>query len=310
VFATAFAVNEVPERAETVPIGAPISNTRVYVLSADGAVAPVGVAGTLHIGGDAVAAGYLNQAALTSVKFAADPFHPGETMYDSGDLVRWRADGALEFLGRADDQVKIRGFRIEPGEIAGALLDHSAVKEAVVVPYSPTGESGDQRLVAYVVAHTAMDGATLRAHLASTLPEHMIPSDFIFLERLPLNANGKVDTRALPAPVHGSEVRTHAYAPPRTPLEEELTRIWEEALGVAPVSIHDNFFALGGHSLKATQIVSTIYQRLQVKIELKTMFTDPTVADIAAHIEAVDWIARPSRRGPSSGPLPPDLILQ
>jgi amino acid adenylation domain-containing protein len=310
VFATAFAVNDVPDHAETIPIGAPISNTRAYVLSRDGAVAPIGVAGTLHIGGDAIALGYLNQAALTSVRFGADPFHPGETMYDSGDLVRWRADGALEFLGRADDQVKIRGFRIEPGEIAGALLTHPAVRETIVVPYSPAGDGGDLRLVAYVVAGTAMDAATLRAHLSSTLPEHMIPSDFMFIERMPLNANGKIDTRALPPPIRGADARTQPYVAPRTTLEEDLARIWEEALGITPVGIHDNFFALGGHSLKATQIVSTIYQRLQVKLELKTMFTDPTIADIASHIEAVDWIAKPARRGPSSGPLPPDLILQ
>jgi acyl-CoA synthetase (AMP-forming)/AMP-acid ligase II/acyl carrier protein len=304
VFATSHAIDSISDDADTIPIGRPLSNTRVYVLDRGLRPVPVGVPGALYIGGDGTAIGYLNQPDLTARQFVADPFTHGQRLYASGDVVRWLADGTIEFLGREDDQVKIRGFRVEPGEVAGALLALPEIREAIVVPR----HDGEPRLCAYVVPHGDVEASALREALSRTLPEQMIPADFVVLDSLPLNANGKIDLKALPDPATAGERRRSTYVQPTSDLERTLCEIWEEALRVRPVGIHDNFFELGGHSLKATQIVSAIYQRLHVKLELKTMFTDPTVAEIAARIEAIEWASG----GPADpdGSVASDLILQ
>ncbi len=254
--------------AHGVPIGRPINNTEAYVLDERGQLLPVGVVGELYLGGAGLARGYVGDAVQTAEKFVPHAFakRAGERLYRTGDLVRWRADGELEFVGRVDEQVKLRGYRIEPGEIEQALKEHEAVQDAVVVVRS--GEE-EKRLVAYIAADTAAVTVNeLRAHLRERLPEYMVPWSFEYLERLPLNANGKVDRGALPEPLSSPEI-TGEYAPPRTATEEILADIWSQVLGVPRVGIHDDFFEAGGHSLKATQIISRIANDFKVQIRVR-----------------------------------------
>src|SRR6185436_13207428 len=220
------------------PIGRPIANTRVYVLDSEAQPVPVGVAGELQIGGLGLARGYRDRPELTRERFVDDPLdgRPGARRYRTGDLVRWRADGTLEYLGRGDDQVKVRGFRIELGEIESVLARHPRVREAVAVARETGGE---RRLVAYAVADPDECTATeLRAFVARTLPDYMVPDRVILLPALPLTPNGKVDRRALPDPVAAAPTERVA---PRTPVETTIAQIWEELLGVDKVSIERNF---------------------------------------------------------------------
>ncbi|HEX2188928.1 MAG TPA: amino acid adenylation domain-containing protein, partial [Longimicrobiaceae bacterium] len=239
------------------PVGRPIANARLYVLDPHFEPAPVGVPGEVFMAGLPVTRGYLGRPGLTAERFLPDPFRdePGARMYRSGDRGRWRADGTLEFVGRTDFQVKVRGFRIEPGEIEAALLEHPALVDAVVV--AREGGAGERRLVGYVVPEAAAEvtAAALRAHLKERLPEYMVPSAVVVLERLPLTANGKVDRRALPEP---EPATGEGYVAPRTPAEELVAGIWAEVLKVERVGATDDFFALGGHSLLATRVVSRL----------------------------------------------------
>ncbi|MBE4753772.1 AMP-binding protein, partial [Corallococcus sp. ZKHCc1 1396] len=244
------------------------------------------VPGELYLGGEGLARGYLGQPGLTAERFVPDGFSekPGARLYRTGDKVRWGRDGALEYLGRMDFQVKVRGFRIELGEVESALGEQPQVRDVVVVVREDA--PGDKRLVAYVVAQSGQtaDAATLRGALKGRLPEYMVPSAFVVLEALPLNANGKVDRKALPKPEAGAE-RTQKYVAPRTKTEEALTNLWAQVLGVKQVGIQDSFFELGGHSLLATQAVSRIRTAFNVELPLRALFEAPTVEELALKVE-------------------------
>jgi amino acid adenylation domain-containing protein len=282
---------------DSVPIGRPIANTRVYVLDQGLEPTPIGVAGELYIAGDGLARGYLNRPGLTAERFMACPFGTaGSRMYRTGDLARWRADGELEFLGRIDHQVKIRGHRIELGEVEAALLGHPGVAQAVAIVRED--EPGDKRLVAYVVAagDEAPDVGGLRAHLKQSLPDYMIPQAIVGLEALPLTPNGKIDRKALPVPEGRPEGLD--YVAPRTPVEETLAGIWAEVLKIDRVGVHDNFFELGGDSLLATRVLAIVRDRLGAELVLRSVFERPTPGGLADTIVTLRDAPVRSRRRP------------
>jgi len=271
-----------------VPIGRPITNTRLYVLDAGLHRVPRGVTGELYIGGVGVARGYLGRAALTAERFIADPFDAdgGGRLYRTGDLVRWNTEGQLEYLGRIDQQVKVRGFRIELGEVEAHLLAQPEVREAVVVANEgPAGVS----LAGYVSVHAGMqvDTAVLRERLGGALPGYMVPAALTVLDSLPLNSNGKIDRRALPSP---DFTQGQVYEAPRGEVEEALAQIWSEVLGVARVGRADNFFELGGHSLLAVQVTVRTRRHFDVTVSLRTVFEHRSLAEFAASV-AVDLSA-------------------
>ncbi|HEU4561930.1 MAG TPA: amino acid adenylation domain-containing protein, partial [Longimicrobium sp.] len=268
--------------AERVSIGRAIHNSAVYVLDRAGQPVPVGVAGELFIGGIAVARGYLGRPRLTAERFVPDPFgEPGARMYRTGDLCRWLPDGTLEYLGRSDFQVKVRGFRVEPGEIEARLAVHPGVREAVVLALDDG--AGGKRLVAYFVG-AALESEALRAHLAEQLPEYMVPAAFVRLETLPLNPNGKLDRKALPAP-DADAFAARDYEAPVGEVEQALAGIWSELLGVERVGRGDHFFDLGGHSLLAVRVVSHVRRALGVDASLGDLFERPVLADLARGLE-------------------------
>ncbi|APR77528.1 Siderophore biosynthesis non-ribosomal peptide synthetase [Minicystis rosea] len=262
-------------------IGKPIANVRIYIVDALLKPVPIGVAGELCIGGVGVARGYLNRPELTAEKLVASPFVPGERLYRTGDRARYRADGAIEFLGREDEQVKLRGFRIELGEIDAALRGHAGVLDAVTVLRE---EEGTSRLVAYIVPRlgAAPSATELRVFLEATLPPHMVPAVFVQLGAMPLTPNGKVDRRALPAPAR----EERAFVAPRGPVEEAIAGIFAEVLKVGDVGAHDGFFVLGGHSLVATQAVARIRDAFGIELPLRALFESPTPAALAAVVRA------------------------
>jgi amino acid adenylation domain-containing protein len=282
--------------AGPVTIGAPVWNTRAYVLDARLSPVPPGVPGELYLAGAQLADGYLHRGGLTADRFVADPFGgPGERVYRTGDLVRWTAAGELDYLGRTDEQVKVRGLRVEPGEIAAVAAEHPDVREAAVVLRED--RPGDQRLVAYVVGDAEPDA--LRDHVAAFVPRHLVPSAFVTLPELPRTPNGKLDRNALPVP----DPVTATAREPRDAREEILCGLFAAVLGVERAGIDDGFFDLGGHSLLATKLVSRIRAAFGAEIGIGDLFDAPTVAALAPRLSTAD-AARPALR-----PVPRPEVL-
>ena len=287
-----------------VPIGRPIANTRVYVLDRNFEPPPIGVPGEVFIGGEGLARGYLDKPDLTADRFIPDRFanEPGLRLFRTGDRGRYLADGNIEYLGRRDHQVKIRGFRIELGEIEEVLSDHPQVQETVVV--AATDERGERFLAAYVVlAEPKPTANDLRRYLQRLLPDYMTPSVFAVLETLPLTASGKVDRLALPKPDRGQSGLNEIFQEPRNPTEQLLTEVWAATLGCESISIYDDFFSLGGHSLMLARIASRIHDVFGVELPLRTLFAGPTVAEMSMQIES----ARSGRSAATDDPIVPVL---
>jgi acyl carrier protein len=276
------------------PIGRPIGNTQVYVVDPQGRLVPRGAVGELWIGGAGVSLGYWSRGDLTNERFVEDcfavstprvscvaPRRASPRLYKTGDLVRWRRDGSLEFLGRADAQVKVHGFRIELGEIEAALALHPGVREAAAL--APADSTGDRRLVAYIAPTNGKPPSAeeLRRFLGETLPSYMLPTAFATLPVLPRTPGGKIDRQALP-PIEGVVLAASAkYVGPRTPLEEEIAAAWREVLLRERVGVEDNFFELGGHSLLAAQLAVRLRDRLDVELPLREFYRRPTIAALA-----------------------------
>ncbi len=293
----------------SVPIGRPLENTRVYILDRHAEPCPVGVPGELHIAGDGLARGYWNDPELTAARFYVRSVgdRRAERLYRSGDLARYRADGAIEFLGRLDEQVKIRGHRVEPVEIENALTAHPAVREAVVVARE---HAGDRQLVAYVApapGHTVTDGA-LKSHLRRTLPDYMVPDLFVALDTLPLTPNGKVDRLALPAPAAPGHAAPGA--PPLSPEERKVRDIWQRVLHHNDVGVDDDFFDVGGHSLLATQLLSRLEAAFDRRLPLSVIFEASTIRQQAALLRK-DLPITPARVVPlqAAGSRPPLFFI-
>ncbi|MEW6732307.1 MAG: amino acid adenylation domain-containing protein [Acidobacteriota bacterium] len=279
-FACWHLINEVKE-GRTIPIGRPISNTQAYILDNSLQPVPVGVIGEVYLGGDGLARGYLNRPALTAERFIANPFSskPGERLYKTGDLARYLPDGSIEFIGRTDNQVKIRGFRIELGEIEAVIAQHPDIDQVIVIAHEDL--PGEKRLVAYLTAKADLTADQLSDFLKQRLPEYMLPSAFIILDRLPLNANGKIDRRLLPSPDEDRLRSKESYLPPRDNLEFQLVRIWEEILNISPIGVRDSFFDLGGHSLLAVRLMFQIKKLSGLDMPLTTLFQATTIEKMA-----------------------------
>ncbi|WP_055531986.1 non-ribosomal peptide synthetase [Streptomyces alboniger] len=286
-FSTTHLVDRLPEDAPSVPIGSALTNTTLHVLDQELGPVPIGVTGELYVGGIGVARGYLGRPGRTAERFLPDPFasRPGALMYRTGDLVRRLPDGALDFLGRADQQVKIRGYRIEPGEVEAALLDRDDVRECVV---RAVDVAGDRRLVAYVVPGPGRRPSPpeLLGGLRDRLPSHMVPGHVVMLDELPTTPSGKIDGRALPGIAEGAGNPPGTdTVPPRTATERALWEIWADALRVRSFGVHDSFFLIGGHSLLASVVRTSVRARLGVTLPLRTLFDVPTLAGLAVEVE-------------------------
>jgi len=283
--------------AGNVPIGFPISNTQVYILDTELEPVPVGVVGELYTGGAGLAIAYLNDAALTAERFVPNPFSAavGARLYRTGDYARFKADSSIEFIGRIDHQVKLRGHRIELTEIEGALKQHTAVRDAVVVMRRSV--HGNKHLTAYIIANSDLTEAKmageLKGLLRQSLPDYMVPSYFLFLEEFPLSPNGKIDRRALPAPPETRPEMEEAHIAPRDDLETRLARIWERVLEVQSVGVRDNFFDLGGHSLLAVRLFSEIEKELGQRLPLVSFFQGATIEYLAGllrqGVSSISW---------------------
>ncbi|MCP3742679.1 amino acid adenylation domain-containing protein, partial [Rossellomorea sp. BNER] len=265
------------ERNDKILIGKPIANSKVYIVDEDHNILPIGVPGEICIGGSRLARGYLNKPELTKEKFIENPFEKGQRMYKTGDRGKWLDDGSIEFLGRKDNQVKIRGQRIELKEIEDRLLRHPDVKEAVV--YAEKNAELDQYIMAYVVGSTAII-SDIKNYLKESLPHYMVPSYIMLLEKMPLTNNGKIDFRSLPKPDVNESV--NSYVAPRNNIEKELAILWQEILAVDKVGIDDNFFDLGGHSLKANVFISKLHKNVNVELPIKDLFMNPTIRAISS----------------------------
>ncbi|CAL2088803.1 non-ribosomal peptide synthase/polyketide synthase [Tenacibaculum sp. 190524A02b] len=268
------------EIKDIVPIGKPIDNTQIYILSEANNLLPLGVVGELCVGGIGVARGYLNKENLTKEKFIDSPFKEGEKVYKTGDLAKWLPDGNLEFIGRKDNQVKIRGYRIELGEVESALASLTSVHQSCVLA---KGEGANKRLVGYVVSEEVFDKEKLQEALKLHIPEYMIPTLWVELEEMPITSNGKIARKLLPAP-EGIDFSTREYIAPRNQTEEQLVVIWQELLGIERIGVYDNFFELGGHSLLATRLVSMIRKELEIEVAIRDIFEYTTIASLGLHL--------------------------
>jgi amino acid adenylation domain-containing protein len=288
---TVYAIDGINERGATggVPIGRPLDNSQAYILDSRLQPVPVGVVGGLYFGGEPIVRGYHRRPSLTATSFMPDPFaaEAGRRLYRTGDRARLLPDGNIEFLGRDDDQVKIRGYRIELDEIANVLIEHSAVRQAVVVPVE--GADAEKKLAAYVVLRESETPAALRRYLAGRLPGYMVPATLDVLDALPRTPHGKLDRRALPAPKGVPAI--DLYVAPGTPTEATVAEIWGELLKRDRVSIDDDFFELGGHSLVATRVVARLRDAFDVELPLRALFEASTVRALADRIEMIRWAA-------------------
>ena len=272
---------------DDISAGHAIPNQRTYIVNSRDQLVPVGVPGELLIGGAGVGRGYVSQTSLTAERFVADPFRPasGELVYRTGDLCRYRRDGAIEIVGRSDQQIKIRGFRVEPAEIESALIEHCSVRQCAVIDRCDS--CGEKQLVAYMVPNDSaatVEDTRLREFLRRKLPDYMVPSVFVHTTELPRTPTGKLDRKALSSPTPITRSRRTDTGLPRTVLEWKLKKIWEEILNRADVGVQDNFFDLGGHSLLAVRVVAEINRRLNIRLLLATLFRGPTIERIAAAI--------------------------
>ncbi len=290
-------------------IGRPFDNVQIYILDNCLHPVPIGVPGELHIGGVCLARGYLNRPELTAQKFIPDPFNPGMRMYKSGDLARFLPDGNIDFLGRIDHQVKIRGFRVELGEIETVLNQHSAIKEAIVIPQEY--EAGDKRLIAYIVARDNQIPVNkeLKNFLKSKLPEYMVPSGFVTLDALPLTPNDKVDRRALPKPDKSNLNLEEEYLSARNDIEQKLVALWEKAFCIQPIGVKDNFFSLGGNSLMATSIITEIEQIFDKKLEQAIFFKTSTIEELAIVISQQETVRETVIQINPHGIKPPLFVI-
>ena len=290
-----------------IPIGRPLAHLKTYILNPDLQPVPIGVAGELYLGGTSLALGYLNRPQLTSEKFIPNPFSnsPGERLYKTGDLARYLGDRNIEFLGRIDNQIKLRGFRIELGEIETALNSHPQIKQAVVIAQEEI--PGAKRLIAYLVTSgETVTSNQLRGFLQQKLPEYMIPTEIVILERLPLTVNGKLDHKALPQPAIAIR-RESEYLAPRTPEEAIIAQIFSQVLAVPQVGINDNFFDLGGHSLMAVRVMFEFEQQFQKTLPLATLFQNPTVEHLAnflsSTVDSINSLIVPLKTSGNQAPL-------
>jgi amino acid adenylation domain-containing protein len=266
-----------------IPLGAPFCQSAIYILDESNHLLPAGAVGEICISGAGLARGYYNRPDLTAEKFVTDPFREGARLYKTGDLGRWLPDGMIAFAGRKDDQVKIRGYRIEPAEVTAAIRTHSGVETAVVTVN--TNSSGEKELVAYVVVNTGFVPAELQDWLRERLPAYMMPAYYIQLDKLPLTRNGKIDKRLLPDPGAMLTAASTAYVPPRNDTEQQLVTIWQELLGRDKlIGIKDNFFEAGGHSLKMMQLMSRINRSFAVRINIQSLFKEPTIESISEQV--------------------------
>ena len=278
-------------RSGTLPLGRPLPNSRIHLLDVEGRPVPRGDKGELCIGGCGVARGYLNRHDLTAEKFVADPFSPDPRarLYRTGDLARCLPDGNIEFCGRIDHQVKLHGYRVELGEIEEALREHGGVQDAVVLLRED--ESGDKQVVAYVTSRQTLTPATLREHLKARLPQYMVPSAFVLMERLPLTSNGKIDRQGLAA-FSFEKAPARDFILPHTETEKALALIWTRLLKVENIGINDDVFDLGAHSLQAMKALTQIRDVFEVSLSLRNLFEHPTVAGLAGIIDGLAWLAK------------------
>ncbi|MCY8823358.1 non-ribosomal peptide synthetase [Bacillus atrophaeus] len=275
---------KIDQACDNIPIGKPLYNTEVYILSQSNQVMPIGVPGELCVAGDGIARGYLHKEELTKQKFVENPFKPGKRMYRTGDLARWLPNGNIEIIGRIDHQVKIRGFRVELGEIESNLLKVNGIQDVIVLDKT---KDGSKVLCAYYVSQIDNVGPELRQQLKINLPDYMIPTYFIKLDHMPLTPNGKIDRKALPEP---EEMTVQDYVAPRNDVEKQLAKIWANVLSVNKIGIQDDFFELGGHSLKAAKLLGRIHEQMGISLSLKELFTYKTIETLSQYMNYRDTV--------------------